>query len=287
MLSEKSSVAPKKQKGAYMQPHDIISGFNLSFDQGVAIQCGVNAAIVLNHIIYWLRFNEKNPEAQKDGKIWMYETQEKMSEFLRFLSYKEVRNAVKILLEKNLIVKANFNNNHFVQTNWYSLPDDTFQKVFSKRPQGRIDESHGGGSEAPVGANHNKEEEKAKEKEMPGLAGSENAASEQNFENISFMGRNSQMHIISKSEVYRHLMAKGFSLEATKFALDKLKTRKGEVGDVYKLIELMAADYVRNSTSSEMPKQSVYEPLKERWRIDPKTLTRYKVTDENDSTKSK
>jgi hypothetical protein len=124
----------------------IISGHSFSFDSGVAMHCGMNAAVVFNYICNWIHFNYKNlderPEAEKDEKIWMYETQEKMSRKIGFLSTKEVKNAIAILVEKGLLIKENFNRNRFNQTNWYTLPDELFQKMFPIVPKRTIDENH-------------------------------------------------------------------------------------------------------------------------------------------------
>jgi len=113
-------------------PEQIVSGYTLSFDHGIALECGVSAAIIHNHIVFWLKVNKDKPEAQRDGKIWMYQSQEKMAEFFQFFEGREVKYCIKKLVDAGLLVKANFNNNHFDHTNWYTLPDCIYQKVFTK-----------------------------------------------------------------------------------------------------------------------------------------------------------
>lgn len=133
-------------------PSDIISGHTIAFDHGIAIECGINAAIIYNNIIFWLRANKDKPDSFKEGKVWMYQTQEKMAEFFQFFSIKETKNAIKILLDAGLLVKKNFNKNHFDQTNWYSLSDECYQKVFTKVPKRPIDDTQKGPSDgAPPG----------------------------------------------------------------------------------------------------------------------------------------
>ena len=114
----------------------IISGKSLSFDSGIAEKCGIKSAIIFNHICYWIEFNQNNPAAIKENKVWMYAGREKMSEFLKFLSPKEIRNALDILIEYNLIEKRNFNENKMDRTNWYSVVDDLFKKMFTIGPVG-------------------------------------------------------------------------------------------------------------------------------------------------------
>jgi hypothetical protein len=112
-------------------PKDLISGFTHSLDQGIAVSLSVNAALVYNHILYWLHFNAQKKDCEKiEGKIWMYETQEAISESMGYLSVDEVKKAMKLLLDSGLLIKANFNKNPFDKTNWYTVFD---QEIISKK----------------------------------------------------------------------------------------------------------------------------------------------------------
>lgn len=237
---------------------ELFSGFPLAFDHGIAKECGVNAAIVLNHIIYWLKYNEKhlykNPECEQDGKIWMYETQKEMAEFFEFFSEKEVRDYLKILVDKELLVKGNFNKNHFEKKNWYSLPDDVFKKVFSKRQIRLIDTDLAVSSEETNSSHvHIYEEE---EKINAGLAGSENQ------EILYYQGRNAKLMSITKSEIFASLGGSGFEAAVISAAIKKFCERKGKVGDPIKLITLMCEDMKRQNKKVDAPKESVYKELK-------------------------
>lgn len=246
------------------------SGFCLSFDQGVAIDCGVNAAVTLNHIIYWLRFNEKNPDCQKNGKIWMYETQDRMAEFFKFYSKKEVRDYIKILLDKGYLVKDNFNGNPFDHKSWYSLSDDLFQKVFSMRRNCHIVEEPAPpdlkkslrcdefvASDETNSSHQYKDKEKEKKNKLPGLAGPESEPSEKLF----YQDRNGLMKNLTVSEVFTSLGTSGFEANVITSAIEKFRTRKGKVGDPLKLIALMCED-IQKETTKAKPKESVYKELK-------------------------
>ena len=145
-------------------------GVTLAFKKGIAKKCGVNAAIVFNHILYWLDYNSPNPASHREGKIWMYETQEAMAEFFGFLSEKEVRNAIKILVDEGLLLKAHFHDDGWTKTNWYTVYDQELidkspvKKVSSKRPQGLIDTAPPGSSILPAGAHDHIREDKQEEK---------------------------------------------------------------------------------------------------------------------------
>jgi hypothetical protein len=123
----------------------IIAGHSHSFDIGIARHVGINAAIVFNHIAYWIKFNAAKKEAKMiDGKFWMYETQQDIANFLNYLTLEEVKKAVVKLLDVGLLIKRNFNKNPFDRTNWYALGDQSeIQKTFTKEPIGAMGSSDG------------------------------------------------------------------------------------------------------------------------------------------------
>ncbi len=103
----------------------IPSGHSHSFDISIAQQLSVNAAIVYNHIFYWLRINKQKNYNFHDDKTWMYETILEMSEFFGYLSEKQVASALRLLIESNLIITGNYNKNKFDKTTWYALYDES------------------------------------------------------------------------------------------------------------------------------------------------------------------
>ena len=69
----------------------------------------------------------------------MYESQEEMAEFFEFYSEKEVRDYIKILVDKGLLVKDNFKIITLKKRIGILYSDNVFQKVFSKRQIRRIE----------------------------------------------------------------------------------------------------------------------------------------------------
>lgn len=120
---------------------EIFSGIVLGFDTGVAKLVGVEAATVFNHIVYWLKYNaDRNTDRIVDGKIWMYETQKQMAEFFEFLNEDQISRAITKLVEKGLLIKANYNKNKFDKTSWYTVFDQSMiQKKFTKPQNCGID----------------------------------------------------------------------------------------------------------------------------------------------------
>jgi len=120
--------------------NQVLSGHSHSFDTGVAKKLGLHCAILYNHIIYWLRINAAKGQGIVDGKVWMYESQQQMADFLEYISVDEVKKAIPKLIEAGLIIKDNHNKNPFDRTAWYTVANqDIIQKNSTKVPISTID----------------------------------------------------------------------------------------------------------------------------------------------------
>jgi hypothetical protein len=119
-----------------MTPQDICTGFNLSIDQGIASSVGIDAALIFNHIIYWLRINASKPNAEMiDGKYWMYETNKQMSDFFGFLSEDQISRGIRKLKDAKLIQVEKFGKNPFDHTSWFTVYDQELVKKSLRNPQ--------------------------------------------------------------------------------------------------------------------------------------------------------
>lgn len=94
------------------------------------------AAVVYNHIAYWIEFNVKNPKAYVDDRIWMYQSVADMHEHLPYLTKKQIRTAIDLLVEYGFLEKDCKTNNKFTKTSWYTFPISNYDYVC---PVGQID----------------------------------------------------------------------------------------------------------------------------------------------------
>lgn len=92
-----------------------------AFSVDVAVACGVNAAIVFNHIHFWIKANQSKKKNFHDGKCWMYQSIVEMSEHFLYLTPKQINIALTKLLKAGLISKGNYNKAKYDRTTWYAL----------------------------------------------------------------------------------------------------------------------------------------------------------------------
>lgn len=102
------------------------SNHSHAFDTGIAQQYGVNAAIVLNHIIYWLRVNASRDDVSViDNKIWMHESREQMGNCLSYLTEKEIRGAIKKLVDGGILITRQFQKHNLDHRMSYTVSDQS------------------------------------------------------------------------------------------------------------------------------------------------------------------
>lgn len=105
--------------------NNILSGHSHSMDVGLAVKFGMAAAHLYNHFFYWIKHNRIQKTNFIEGKTWTYQTVEEMSKYIPYLSIKQIRMAIDILLENGLIIKGKFNKSKMDHTTWYALPNES------------------------------------------------------------------------------------------------------------------------------------------------------------------
>lgn len=85
----------------------------------LAREIGLNEAIILQQIHYWL-----NPKINKnflEDCYWVHNSYEQWQEQFCFWSLDTIKRAILSLERKGLIISKNFNKSHFNKTKWYTI----------------------------------------------------------------------------------------------------------------------------------------------------------------------
>lgn len=83
----------------------------------LAVKIGLNEAIVLQQVHYWI---EKS-EHVYDNKKWVYNSIKSWKEQFPFFSEKTIERIMKSLCKKGLLITGNYNHSKFDRTLWYSI----------------------------------------------------------------------------------------------------------------------------------------------------------------------
>ena len=93
----------------------------LVIDKKIAKAIGLNQAMILQRVHYWLELNKKNKRNFHDGRHWTYNTINEWQEEFPFWSKETVKRAFNKLRQLGLILVGNFNVYKMDRTLWYSI----------------------------------------------------------------------------------------------------------------------------------------------------------------------
>ena len=84
---------------------------------------GLNEAIVLQQIEYWININEKAKKENnfKEGYYWTYNTIDQWQKEFPFWSYNTVKRTLAKLENKKVLITATLNNKGYDRTKWYRI----------------------------------------------------------------------------------------------------------------------------------------------------------------------
>lgn len=113
---------------------ELLVGKILTVRPALAVKIGLNEAILLQQLDYWLNHAEK----EHDGRMWIYKSYEKWQEQdFPFWSVSTVKRIVKRLREINLIDTESLSDNFNNRVNYYTINRKELEKLST--PLGQID----------------------------------------------------------------------------------------------------------------------------------------------------
>lgn len=106
---------------------------NILINTQLAVEIGLNEAIVLRQVYYWVEHYETEKKNFKDGKYWVYNSMKQWrSDNFPFMSEKTIERAFKSLREKELILVGDYSSDRMKRPNWYTINDKKFEKLMKK-----------------------------------------------------------------------------------------------------------------------------------------------------------
>lgn len=101
------------------------------FNQELALQYGVDEAIMLHNFIFWIGKNKDTHHNYRDGRIWTYQSNVELAERFPFWTEKQLRRIVDSCVKQDVILKGNYNKIGYDKTTWYALKDEALLDSYS------------------------------------------------------------------------------------------------------------------------------------------------------------
>tara|TARA_R110000765_G_scaffold313726_1_gene406662 strand:+ start:168 stop:854 length:687 start_codon:yes stop_codon:yes gene_type:complete len=92
-----------------------------TFSTKDANQYGVDGAILLHHLRYWVAKNEANDKNFHEGKYWTYNSTSAFSKLFPFYTARKIGRLLTMLEDEGAIQSGNYNAKRYDRTKWFTL----------------------------------------------------------------------------------------------------------------------------------------------------------------------
>jgi len=109
----------------------------------LAEEIGLNEAIALQQLHYWVSHNQKqgNPHHFHDARWWSYNTAEEWkAKNFPFWSIPTIKRTFKNLCDRNLVLTAKLHKDRYNHTKWYTIDYEVLNQLWTNRAN-RLDQS--------------------------------------------------------------------------------------------------------------------------------------------------
>lgn len=93
------------------------------FNIELATKVGIEEAIFLHNLYYWIQKNAANKKQYHDGSYWTYNTVQAYAELFPYMSYDKVKRIIKQLKKDCIIKTGNYNEDKMNHTTWFAFTD--------------------------------------------------------------------------------------------------------------------------------------------------------------------
>lgn len=210
---------------------------NHSFDVEIAKEYGIQPAILLNHIYFWIEKNKANNKHYYDGYYWTYNSKKAFSELFPYMTERQIDYALTKLVNAGLIIKGNYNKNVYDRTLWYAITKvgySTLQNCKIEQPKLSNEPNKIVQPIPDINPNTNTDINKEKCKNKQGNSEWEHEQVKEKLKAIDNMDVKTRLASLMK---YRLAKNKPVTIEVLNLILDKLERYSG--GDDKKKIAIL------------------------------------------------
>jgi len=95
-----------------------------SFDIEEAVKHGLEKAIILTNIRFWLTKNKANNKNAKEGFYWTYNSSTAFAELFPYMKPRSIRKWLNDLEDEGVLKSGAFNKSAYDRTKWYTIPSE-------------------------------------------------------------------------------------------------------------------------------------------------------------------
>ena len=92
-----------------------------SFNINVAKRYGIQAAVLLKNLYFWIEKNRANETNFYDGYYWTYNSKKAFSDLFPYMTERQIDYTLKKLIDEGVIITGNYNKMAYDRTLWYAI----------------------------------------------------------------------------------------------------------------------------------------------------------------------
>lgn len=105
---------------------------NHSFNTDLAKKYGVDGAIIIENMFFWIQKNKANDKHFYDGKYWTYNSIKAFEEMFPYWTSKQIRRILTNLEKEGAIETGVYNKSSYDRTKWYTLTEEVYSILLNE-----------------------------------------------------------------------------------------------------------------------------------------------------------
>ena len=94
------------------------------FNTEIALKYGIEEAIVINNLQFWILKNRANKKHFINDRTWTYNSYKAFSEIFPYWNEHKIKRILDSLVEQGILLRENFNKSGYDRTCWYAFKDE-------------------------------------------------------------------------------------------------------------------------------------------------------------------
>lgn len=94
------------------------------FDTEYALKYGIEEAIVINNLQFWIVKNRANNKHFINDRTWTYNSYKAFSEIFPYWNEHKMKRILDSLVDKQILLRENYNKSGYDRTCWYAFKDE-------------------------------------------------------------------------------------------------------------------------------------------------------------------
>lgn len=95
------------------------------FNTEYALRYGIEEAIVINNLQFWITKNIANKKHFIENRTWTYNSYKAFSEIFPYWNEHKMKRILDSLVEKGILLRENYNKSGYDRTCWYAFKDQS------------------------------------------------------------------------------------------------------------------------------------------------------------------